>query len=259
MDKKGISAVIITFNEASSIDRCLASLNGIADEIIVVDSFSSDSTEEVCRKYNARFVRHEFTGFMDQKNYANTLAGNKYVLSLDADEALSPALRSAIAEVKNDLKYDGYLFNRLNNYCGQWMRHSAWYPDRQLRLFNREAGVWGIMNVHESFRLAQGSKVKRIKGDILHWPGNSEEEYFRKISSYSGIAAAEMYRSGKRVSILAPAIHFTWRLFLTYVLHFGFLDGRNGWHVCLTGARSSYLKYSLLRGLKMERNKAKTK
>jgi glycosyltransferase involved in cell wall biosynthesis len=252
LNKKGISAVIITFNEASSIDRCLSSLHKLADEIIVVDSFSSDATEDACKKYGARFVKHEFTGFMDQKNYALTLAGFKYVLSLDADEALSDELQESISSVKADIRYDGYLFNRLSNYCGQWIRHSAWYPDRQLRLFNREMGKWGVMNVHESFQMTPGSKIGRLKGDILHWPGNSASDYLRKTVEYSAIAAREMYKSGLRVSFITPVVHFTWRLFLTYILHLGFLDGRSGWQVCLTGARSTYNKYSLLRSLTRE-------
>ena len=129
-----ISAVIITMNEERSVERCINSISSLADEIIVVDSFSTDETETICRKLNVRFFSHRFTGFMDQKNYAVSLASNDYVLSLDADEALSDGLIKSISEIKPDLMYDGYIFNRLNNYCGKWIRHSAWYPDRQLRL-----------------------------------------------------------------------------------------------------------------------------
>jgi glycosyltransferase involved in cell wall biosynthesis len=252
LEKPGISAIIITFNEASSIERCLSSIVGIADEIIVVDSFSADSTEDLCRKYNARFVKHEFTGFMDQKNYSLTLASYKYILSLDADEALSPELHDSLDEVKNNLVSDGYLFNRLGNFCGQWIRHSAWYPDRQLRLFNKEMGKWGTKNVHETFRMAAGSKISGLKGDLLHWSSNSVEDFSAKIISYSDIAAKEFYKKGKKASFLTPSVHFIWRLFLTYILHLGFLDGRNGWIVCSLGAKSSYLKYSGLRKLRRE-------
>jgi len=163
LEKPGISAVIITFNEISSIERCLSSINGIADEIIVVDSFSEDFTKEICRKYNARFISHEFTGFMDQKNYSLTLAAYDYILSLDADEALSPELHDSLAEVKNNLVSDGYLFNRLGIFCGQWIRHSAWYPDRQLRLFKKNMGEWGTMNVHEKFIMTPGSRSPGLK------------------------------------------------------------------------------------------------
>jgi glycosyltransferase involved in cell wall biosynthesis len=250
LEKPGISAIIITFNEASSIERCLSSLDGIADEIIVVDSFSDDSTEDLCMKYNARFVKHEFTGFMDQKNFSLTLASFKYILSLDADEAISPELNASLAKIKNNLVSDGYLFNRRNNFCGQWMRHSAWYPDKQLRLFNKEMGKWGTNNVHETFRMVAGSKITRLKGDLLHWSCNSVDDFSAKIRSYSDIAAKEFFKIGKKTTVLTPSIHYIWRLFLTYILHLGFLDGRNGWIVCSLGAKSSYLKYLWLRKLR---------
>ena len=137
-----ISAVIITYNEELFIDKCLASLNGIVDEIVVVDSFSTDATEEICRKYNVRFIKHEFEGFRDQKNYALQLATYKNILSLDADEALSDRLRESIIGIKDKWEYDAYLFNRRSNYCGKWISHSEWYPDRQLRLFYSDHGKW---------------------------------------------------------------------------------------------------------------------
>jgi glycosyltransferase involved in cell wall biosynthesis len=144
-----ISAVIITFNEELFIEKCLASLDGIADEIVVVDSFSTDATEEICKKFNVRFIKHEFEGYRDQKNYALKLATHKNILSLDADEALSDKLRESIISIKDKWDYDGYRFNRLNNYCGDWIRHSEWYPDRQLRLFCSDHGKWGELNLHE--------------------------------------------------------------------------------------------------------------
>jgi glycosyltransferase involved in cell wall biosynthesis len=250
-----ISAVIITFNEGSSLDRCLASLDGIADEIIVVDSFSTDSTEDICKNHGVRFIQHEFTGYMNQKNFSLTLASNKYVLSLDADEALSEELLKSLLAIKNDLRFDGYYFNRLSNFCGQWIRHSAWYPDRQLRLFNKELGKWGLINVHESFRMIPGTSTGKINGDLLHWPFASVEDYLEKIEEYSDIASREYFIAGKKVSFLSPAIHMTWRFILNYFLHLGFLDGRNGCVVCSKGAWSSYLKYNKLRKLNRERLK----
>ena len=126
-----ISAVIITYNEELFIDKCLASLKGVADEIVVVDSFSTDTTEEICKKHNVRFIKHAFEGFRDQKNFALQLASYKNILSLDADEALSDQLRKSILAVKDKWEYDGYVFNRRSNYCGTWINHSEWYPDRQ--------------------------------------------------------------------------------------------------------------------------------
>lgn len=247
-----ISALIITLNEEQYIGKCLESLEGVADEIIVVDSFSADSTVDICKKHGVRIIQHEFTGFMDQKNYSLSLASNKYILSLDADEALSEELRRSILEVKNDLKADGYYFNRLNNFCGKWMRHSAWYPDRQLRLFNKEKGKWGPINVHETFNMNHGSRISKLKGDLLHWTFTSKKEFADKIDHFSGIAANEYFKAGKQVSFFTPAVHMVWRFFLNYFLHLGFLDGRYGYVVCWQGARSSYLKYALLRKLNSE-------
>jgi glycosyltransferase involved in cell wall biosynthesis len=244
-----ISAVIITMNEEVFIERCLNSLDDIADEIIVVDSYSTDSTEEICKKYKVKFFQHTFKGFMDQKNYALSLASNKYILSLDADEALSEELQKSILRIKNELKYDGYYFNRLSNYCGQWIRHSAWYPDRQLRLFNSDKGKWGIINVHESFKMVPGSRTGRLVGDLLHWPCTSKDDLSEKITKYSDIAAREFFEAGLKPYFFTAFIHGVWRFILTYILHLGFLDGRNGYFICYSGAYSSYLKYSKMRTL----------
>ena len=250
-----ISAVIITMNEEKLIEQCLQSLDNVADEVIVVDSYSTDFTEQICKKYNVRFVQHEFTGFMDQKNFSLTLASYPYILSLDADEALSEELRESILSVKNNLKYDGYRFSRLSNYCGQWIRHSAWYPDRQLRLFKAEKGEWGIINVHETFNMNHDSKIGKLKGDILHWPFTSESDLVEKIKKYSDIAANEYFKSGKKVWFSTPAVHMIWRFFQTYFIRLGFLDGRNGYVICKTGAYSSFLKYHKLRKLSREGGK----
>ncbi len=253
-----ISAVIITMNEEQLIEQCLQSLDDVADEVIVVDSFSTDSTEQICKKYNVKFVQHEFTGFMNQKNYALTLASHKYILSLDADEALSTELQKSILEVKNNLKYDGYLVNRFSNFCGQWIRHSGWYPDRQMRLFNSEKGKWGVINVHESFRMNHDSKINRLKGDMLHWPCSSLKDEAEKIEKYADIAAHEFYKAGKKVWFWTPAIHMIWRFIRTYFIRLGFLDGKNGYIICKSGAYSSFLKYSKLRKLVREGGKKLT-
>lgn len=250
MEKKGISAIVITYNEESSIDRCLATLCNIADEIIVVDSFSSDTTEDICRKYNAIFVQHEFEGYVEQKNYALSMAAYPYVLSLDGDEALSEELKRSILKIKDNPDSDGYYFNRLNNFCGKWMRYSKWYPDRHLRLFNASKGRWVGPNPHDRFMLDPGSITKKINGDLLHWTCNSVEEFYAKSDKFSDISAKAYFNEGKKASLFSPSVHFLWRFFLTYILHLGFLDGRAGWIVCLYGAKSSYRKYSTLRMLR---------
>lgn len=244
-----ISAVIITYNEELFIEKCLASIVGIADEIIVVDSFSTDGTEEVCKKFNVKFFKHEFLGYRDQKNYAMTLAAHKKILSLDADEALSDELRKSILEVKEEWNYDGYLFNRRNNYCGTWMKHSEWYPDRQLRLFHSDQGRWGELNLHEKFLMSNGARVGKLKGDLLHWTFTSYEDHVEKMKKYTIIGAEEYYKAGKKANIFTPYIHLFWGFFRSYIFRKGFLDGRHGYHICSLYAKSSFNKYRLLREL----------
>ena len=138
-----LSVVIITFNEERNISRCLDSVKDIADDVVVVDSFSVDKTEQICKEKGARFISHTFDGHIQQKNWAITQAKFPHILSLDADEALSDELKKSILEVKKNWKHDGYSMNRLTNYCGQWIYHCGWYPDRKLRLFNSKKGNWG--------------------------------------------------------------------------------------------------------------------
>ena len=132
-----LSCAIITLNEERNVARCIESLAGIADEIVVIDSGSTDATEAICRSYGVKFIQHDFEGYVEQKNFAVSQCAFEYILSLDADELLSEELKESISEIKNNWDKDGYSFNRLTNYCGKWIRHCGWYPDRKLRLFKK--------------------------------------------------------------------------------------------------------------------------
>jgi glycosyltransferase involved in cell wall biosynthesis len=244
-----ISAVIITYNEEFFIDKCLSSIEGIADEIVVVDSFSTDATEEICKKHNVRFIKHHFEGYRDQKNYALKLATHKNILSLDADEALSDNLRESILTIKDKWKYDGYRFNRRSNFCGKWIRYSEWYPDRQLRLFHADDGKWGELNLHEKFMMSNGASIGKLKGDLLHWPFTSLEDHTEKMQRYALIGAEEFYKSGKKANIFTPYIHFLWGFFRSYIIKGGFLDGPDGYRICSLYAKSTLKKYKRLRHL----------
>lgn len=147
--KVQLSVVIITLNEEKNIERCLKSILSVADEIVVVDSFSTDKTKEICHKYNVKFIQHEFEGYIEQKNLALTQAKFQHVLSLYADEALDERLQKNILSIKNNWKHDGYYMNRLTNYCGEWVHHCGWYPDRKLRLFDSTKGNWTGINPHD--------------------------------------------------------------------------------------------------------------
>ncbi len=254
-----ISAVIITLNEESKIERCIKSLQSVADEVIVVDSFSTDKTEEICKNLGVKFYQHNFEGYREQKNYALQFAQYDYVLSLDADEALSEELKDSILAVKDNLKFDGYFFNRLNNYCGQWIHHSNWYPDKKLRLFNRHKGHWGGINPHDRFEMDPGCKTAYLKGDLLHWVLDSYEAHIQKANRFSTIAALEYYKLGRKSNIFKIMFNTGWRFFKAYILNLGFLDGFNGFVISSFSAYTSFLKYVKLRQLILEgRNEKKS-
>ncbi len=244
---KKISAVIIAYNEEEHIGKCLASLGGITDEIIVVDSFSTDSTKEICNEFNVRFFEHPFEGYVEQKNYAASLAGNDYVLSLDADEELSVELKKSILKIKDNPEHDGYKFNRLTNYCGKWIRHSGWYPDPHIRLFNRSKGKWTGINPHDKFRMDPGSRVKKLNGDLYHWYCSTFEEHIEKVNRFSTIMANEYFKKGIKTGLFTAVIHSWWRFIRTYIWGAGFLDGFIGHAACSISAHSSFLKYVKLR------------
>jgi glycosyltransferase involved in cell wall biosynthesis len=244
-----ITAVIITYNEQDYIGPCITSLQGIAEEIIVVDSFSDDRTEEVCSKYNVKFVKHEFEGYVEQKNWALKLAKNNLVVSLDADEALSPQLRESILKVKENPEFDGYYFDRRNNYCGKWLGHSEWYPNRQLRMFHQGKGKWVGLNPHDKFKMINGSRTVRLKGDLLHWNFETFDEHVEKMKNFSSIAAEEYLRAGKRSGPFTPFFHMAWSFLRSYILTAGFLDGYPGYKISAINAYGCYLKYIKLQNL----------
>lgn len=241
-----ISAVIITFNEEEHLEKCLASLVDVADEIIVVDSYSTDRTKEICEHFNVRFIEHKFEGYIEQKNYALSTASHDYILSLDGDEALSEELKNSIFKIKENWTCDGYYSNRLNNYCGQWIKHSDWYPDKKLRLFKKGSGEWKGINPHDSYTLKKNKKAGKLKGDLLHWIYRDYKEHKQKVDNFSTIAAGAYFKLGIKSSIFKIFFRPTWAFFKAYFLRLGFLDGKNGFRICKQTFRVTYLKYKKL-------------
>jgi glycosyltransferase involved in cell wall biosynthesis len=244
-----LSVVIITYNEEKNIARCLDSVQGVADEIIVVDSFSIDKTEEICKSRGVRFYQNKFDGHIEQKNYALKFSSSQYVLSLDADEALDERLKKSILEVKENWKYDGYEMNRLTNYCGTWIKHSGWYPDRKLRLFDKTKGKWGGTNPHDKCEMQAGSKIGFLKGDLLHYSYYTLDDHYRQIQYFTDISSRELFKKGKRASLFKMYMSPVFKFVKEYVIHLGFLDGSAGWTVCTMSSWATYLKYSKLREL----------
>jgi glycosyltransferase involved in cell wall biosynthesis len=222
-----LSAVVITYNEERKIGRCLDSLEGIADEIVVVDSGSTDRTEAICRERGARFVVRPFDGFTTQKNFALDQAAHDHVLSLDADEWLSPELAASIRAAKESWGADGFTMNRRNAYGERWIRTCGWYPDAKLRLWDRRAGRWHGGLIHETVAMQPSARVAHLDGDLLHQAYENPGQLLAKAQSYSDIWARE-YAHRRRVSaptILAKTIVAFLRAF---VLRRGFLDGYEG-------------------------------
>jgi glycosyltransferase involved in cell wall biosynthesis len=241
-----ISAIILTLNEERNIARCLDSLEGVADEIIVVDSFSTDATEDIVSRYDAKLVKQQFLGYIEQKNFALDLATHDHVLSLDADEALSPELKASILQIKDSFECDGYFVNRLANYCGQWIRYSGWYPDRKMRLFDRTKGKWKGTNPHDKYVLAKGSRTAILDGDLLHYTFYTVDEHKKQVENFSSIAAQAKFDQGIRSNWFKVLVKPIARFVKGYLFKAGFLDGYYGWLIGIYSARATFLKYRKL-------------
>lgn len=244
-----ISAVIITFNEERNIQRCLDSLIPVADDIVVVDSYSTDKTPQIVESKGVRFVQHPFEGHIEQKNWAITQAMHPFVLSLDADEALDKDLQQAILEVKKSGNADGYYLNRLTNYCGTWIWHGNWYPDPKLRLWDSRKGKWGGVNPHDTFIMERGSKISQLPGHLLHYSFSTYAEHRQQIHHFADIASRAAFHRGKRSSPFHVLLSPTVRFLKGYFLKRGFLDGKAGWQIALWSAYAKYLKYRNLQRL----------
>lgn len=244
-----LSVVIITFNEEKNIARCIDSVQKIADEILVVDSFSTDHTKAICLEKGVRFVEHKFEGHIEQKNWAMLQAKNDYILSLDADEALTTELLNALINVKENWSLDGYSFNRLTNFCGKWIKHCGWYPDQKLRLWNRKKGSWGGMNPHDKVIMNKNTPTKHLPFDLLHYSFNTIEEHLKQIDYFTDISSKAAFQKGKKSSHFKIFYKSTFKFFRDYFLKLGFLDGYYGYIVCKNSAHAKRLKYSKLKAL----------
>jgi glycosyltransferase involved in cell wall biosynthesis len=242
-----LSVVIITFNEERNIARCVESAMSVADDIVVVDSFSTDATESICGKYPVRFIRHPWEGYSASKNFGNRQARHDLVLSLDADEALSPELAGSIGGIGAGGAV-GYKFNRLTNYCGHWIRHGGWYPDSKVRIFDRTVTRWQG-SIHESLEGIDEKKAVLLAGECYHYTYYTVAEHLARMRTYTGIMAEEGCRRGKRPSrarlLLSPAGKFI----RDYCLKGGFLDGKSGLLIGALSAYATYLKYAKMRVL----------
>ncbi|MBI5218666.1 MAG: glycosyltransferase family 2 protein [Bacteroidia bacterium] len=248
-----ISVVIITFNEERNIGRCLDSVKEIADEIIVVDSFSTDKTEEICNSYKVRFFKHEFDGYSNQKNWGNTQAVHPYILSIDADEALSEKLVAEIKKIKSAWTHDAYCFNRITNYCGKWINHCGWYPDRKLRLWDKRRGQWNGALIHEDVEMAADARKININADILHYSYYSITGHIAQVNRFTDLTATDAFNKGEKASLFKIFFKPIWKFKRDFIFKLGFLDGYYGFVVCFISAFAAFLKYAKLRQLQKEK------
>lgn len=237
-----ISATIITYNEERNIARAMESLR-CCDEIIVVDSGSSDRTVELATNLGAKVIESPWPGYAKQKNFAAERAANDWILSLDADEALSEVLEAEIWHIKKKgPKYDAYVMPRLAKYLGQWIFHSGWYPDKKVRLYDRSKALWAGEYVHESVQV--NGTIGQLEGRILHYTCDSFSEHLRTLDRYTTLAAEQIVAHRKRVTLWHLVVDPLWTFFRTYVLKLGFLDGFEGLSIAYMAAFYNFLKYA---------------
>src|SRR5690554_461056 len=239
-----LSVIIITKDEAGHIADCIDSVN-FADEIIVVDSGSQDGTREIAAARGARVsLAADWPGFGRQKNRALDLATCEWVLSIDADERVTPELAREIQQVIAAPSADAYKIARLSNYGGRWIRHSGWWPDHVLRLFKRGTARFSDVAVHESVQTS--ARVATLNAHFLHYPYADLETHIAKINHYSSEAAAMMHARGKRTSVLGAVGHAVWTFVRIYIVRRGFLDGKEGFILAAMGATGSFYRYNKL-------------
>ena len=243
-----ITAVLITFNEERNIERCLESVMPVVDEVVVVDSFSTDTTADLCKRHNVRFVTHAWEGYAASKNFANSLASHDLILSIDGDEVLSETLAQSIKALRGRDIADNEVFsmNRLNNYCGRWIKGCGFYPDTKVRLWRKGFAQWEGL-IHEQLVYERTPKTTFLKGDLLHYSWETPEDFQRQQFHFAELGAQSYFEQGKKTGILhwlfSPSVNFL----RTYFIKGGMFYGRTGFHICRTLMQANRHKYNLLR------------
>jgi glycosyltransferase involved in cell wall biosynthesis len=241
---QALSVVIITFNETNNIRRCLTSVKAVADEIIILDSFSTDNTVEIALSMGAIVKQQKFSGYINQKNMALEFASNNYVLCLDADEALDEKLVNAILNAKINFKAKAYNFNRSACYCGRFIKHGSWFPDKKIRLFDKRFAKWGGINPHDKVELLGSDyTISHLNGNMLHFSYYTLEEHLIRINKYTTIAANSLYSKGVKSNWFKILINPFWRFFYGYFIRMGFLDGFYGFVIAINCSHETFQKY----------------
>jgi glycosyltransferase involved in cell wall biosynthesis len=236
-----ITATIITFNEENNIRECLDSISW-ADEIVIVDSFSTDKTVEICKRYTDRIIEREWPGYIEQKNFAIDQSSYDWIFAIDADEVVSPELKDEILLLKN-MGFDkhGYKMPRKVFYLNRWILHGTWYPDYKIRLFNRRYGRWGGINPHDTVIL--DGICGTLKHDLYHYTYEDLLGHINQINKFSSISAAELKKRGKKPSIFNIIVNPFVKFMNSYFIRRGFMDGKVGFFIACIISFETFLKY----------------
>jgi glycosyltransferase involved in cell wall biosynthesis len=253
--KPEISAIVVCFNEEDNIGRCLASLQW-CDEIVVVDSFSTDRTVEICRRYTDRIIQRAWAGYRDQKAFAHSQATKEWVFLVDSDEEVSAGLRDEIGSVLAGGVYGLAALSvpRLVRYLGRWWRRGGWYPDYDIRIFRRELARWGGTDPHE--KIMVDGKVRRLRNPLYHYSYRDAADHWKRINHFTSVSAAEQKGEGRPWRWADNLLRPPFRFFRAYVLKSGWLEGFPGYFVAATAAMYVFLKYAKLRELELKQQDA---
>lgn len=249
-----VSVVIITFNEESIIEQCILAAQKVADEVIIVDSFSKDNTKEICLKLGAKFIEQKWLGYSAQKNFGALHAKNNWILSLDADEILSEDFVESFKKIPNFEANTIYKICRLNHYCGKWIKHGRWYPEWRNRLYDRNFVQWNGDLVHEDLEVINNEKVYtskflKIEGDVFHYSMKSKAEHLEKIEKYATLSAQKLKQKDKKASFVKRYLSPASKFIIDYFFRAGFLDGKLGFQIAKLNAYETFLKYKKLHKL----------
>ena len=249
-----VSAIVVCYNEEQRIEACLESLRW-CDEIVVVDSFSTDRTPEICRRYTERFMQRQWAGYRDQKAFAHSQATKDWVLLVDSDERVTPALRQEILDalVHDNAAYAGYSLPRLVRYLHRWWWRGGWYPDYDVRLFRRERATWGGNDPHE--KILVDGKVRRLKHHLEHYTYRNIDDHVERINRFTSISSRELKKAGGHWRLSDALLRPPVRFFRSYIIKRGFLEGFAGFYVAVTAAVYVFLKYAKLWELETEEKK----
>ena len=247
-----LSVVIITYNEEKNIERCLISVKAIADEIVVIDSGSSDNTVQICKAYGDVVISHEWLGYSEQKNFGNANASFDWILSLDADEVLNEPLIHSILKWKHNPK--PACFKRMTNYCGKFIRHGGWYPDIKVRLFNKQVTQWEGA-IHEVLHGTSKENTFLLEGDCLHYSYYSIYQHYVQAEKFTTIQAHDLFQQGKKSHWYKRMFSPISKFVVDYLFRLGFLDGKSGFIIAKISAYATYLKYKKLRDLYYQNTK----